>query len=672
MVASAAVVAQAPAAAPPQVTFSKDVAPLLFDRCVKCHHPDGPAPFSLASYQEARRRAAQIANVTASRAMPPWKSEPGYGEFIGQTPLTDAEIDTIEKWVSDGALEGDPTGIRPPSWTPGWQLGTPDLVLNLAQPFTLRADGADVWRVFVFPVPVSALRFVKGLEFRPGNTKTVHHARIRIDRTPASRRLDDQDPAPGYDGLILRSAVYPDGHFLGWTPGQAGPLLPKGLAWRLEPGVDLVVETHMVPSGMVERVAPSIGLYFTTDPPERTPAILRLGRKNLDIPAGNAAYVSSDSFVLPVDAEIQAVQPHAHYRARSIISTATLPDGTIKPLIYIADWDVRWQHLYQYAAPMMMPKGTTIEMRFTFDNSVDNPRNPQLPPRRVFWGEEATSEMGELWIQLLTRTEADRRALNASIEPKMVAEDVIGYEARLRSDAASVSLHDDAGDGYLYLGQPDKAIAHFAATLALAPDSAPAHYNLGNALAEAGRAMEAADQFRMAIRIRPEYSLAHNNLGSVLARAGTVDEAMQHFREAMRTDPANADAHFNAASVLYSRGDVAQAAPLFRRAVQLRPEWPAAVSSLAWLLATSPAAGQRAPAEAIEMAERAVALTERSDAGVLDVLAAAYASGGQFARAEAVADEAIALKPEARVAAAISQRRALYARHQPYLTPARR
>src|SRR4029079_10336404 len=162
--------------------------------------------------------------------------------------------------------EGAPedSGPSPPqrrnAWTDGWQLGKPDLVISLKQPYTLPAEGTDAFHIFVLPIPVDSVRFVRGLEFRPGNPKVVHHANIRIDTTPASRRLDDADPGPGYSGLIARSATYPDGHFLGWTPGQVAPLLPKDLAWRLDRNTDLVVELHMQPSGKAEQVAPSIGL----------------------------------------------------------------------------------------------------------------------------------------------------------------------------------------------------------------------------------------------------------------------------------------------------------------------------------------------------------------------------------------------------------------------------
>ena len=197
------------------VTFARDVAPIVFERCAVCHHPNGSAPFSLLTYATARPHATQIAAVTRTRVMPPWKSEPGYGDFIGHRPLTDGEIRVLQRWLEDGAAEGDPADLpTPPQWTDGWQLGIPDLVVALTQPYMLAAEGTDVSRVFVLPIPIERMRYVRGIEFRPGNAKVVHHANIRIDRTPASRVLDEQDPAPGYDGLLSHSAVYPDGHFL--------------------------------------------------------------------------------------------------------------------------------------------------------------------------------------------------------------------------------------------------------------------------------------------------------------------------------------------------------------------------------------------------------------------------------------------------------------------------
>ena len=415
------------------VTFTRDIAPIVFNACASCHRPGGPGPFSLTTYDEVRRRATQIAQVTKSRFMPPWKVEPAVGHFVGQRPLTDAEIASIERWASSGTPQGDPKHLPPlPKFADGWLLGQPDLIVKPEKPFTLPAQQTDAFRIFAIRVPVKKRTYVTGIEFHPGNARVVHHANIRIDRTDSTRRLDEADPLPGYDGLMPRSAEYPDGHFLGWTPGQVAPLVQPELAWTLEPGSDLVVQLHMQPSGAVEEVLPEIGFYFSDREPARTPTILRLGSQGIDIPPGESRYVIRDSYVLPVDVELLAVQPHAHYRAREIRGVATLPDGTSRMVMHIKDWDFRWQHVYRHESPIKLPKGTRLSMEYTYDNSAANARNPELPPARVFWGQRSRDEMGDLWFQLLAANDTDRRNLNAEITAKMTAEDIVGYETMLK------------------------------------------------------------------------------------------------------------------------------------------------------------------------------------------------------------------------------------------------
>ena len=449
-------------------TYTKNIAPLLADRCGMCHDAGGAAPFELLTYAGVKRHAAQIAAVTRSRYMPPWKADPDNGPFVGQHPLNDAQIDLIHRWVDAGAVEGDPKDLPAPRhWTEGWRLGPPDLIVTLPQAYTLQAEGTDVFRVFVIQLPVTKTRFVRGLEFRPGNPKVVHHANIRVDKTSASRALDDADAGPGYSGLILRSADYPEGHFLGWTPGQVAPLLPKDLSWRLDPHADLVIETHMQPSGKPERVQPSVGLYFSDTPPTRTPAMLRLGRQTIDIPAGEKQYVVTDSYVLPVDVDVEALQPHAHYRARDVRGEATLPDGTTRSLIHVGDWDFRWQHVFQYETPVHLPKDTTLSLRWVYDNSAGNPRNPEHPPARARWGQRSSDEMGDLWIQVLTRDEPDLVTLTRAFRAKVAAEDVNGYEIEIEKHPGDVGLHDDAALLYLEVGRPEGAVAHFQKSLAI-------------------------------------------------------------------------------------------------------------------------------------------------------------------------------------------------------------
>jgi Flp pilus assembly protein TadD len=393
----------------------------------------------------------------------------------------------------------------------------------------------------------------------------VHHANIRVDRTPASRALDDRDPAPGYSGLILRSAEYPDGHFLGWTPGQVAPLLPADLAWQLEPHTDLVVEIHMQPSGREELVQPSIGLYFGDRPPAHTPAMLRLGRQSIDIPAGESHYTITDTYVLPVDVEVQAVQPHAHYRARDVRGIATLPDGSTKRLIHIGDWDFRWQHVYRYESPFRLPKGTTLSMEYTYDNSPANVRNPERPPKRARWGQRSSDEMGDLWIQVLPRSESDLVKLLRDFRPKVAAEDVIGVETELERHPGDDALHNDAAMLYMELSRFEGAIRHFSAALALNPRSAVAHYNLGTALTLARRLDDAAREYQAAIALDPAYPKAHNNLANVWLAQQKYDAAIREFEEAVRLQPDSIAALENLAAAYASAGQTGRAAEVRAR-----------------------------------------------------------------------------------------------------------
>ena len=502
--------------------------------------------------------------------MPPWKVEPVVGHFVGQRPLTDAEIASIERWVSSGTPEGDPKQLPPlPKFADGWLLGRPDLIVRPDQPYTLPAQQNDAFRIFAIRVPIAQRTYVTGIEFHPGKARVVHHANIRIDRTASTRKLDEADPLPGYDGLMPRTAEYPDGHFLGWTPGHVAPLVQPELAWTLEPDSDLVVQLHMQPSGAVEEVLPEIGFYFSDRPPQRTPTILRLGSQGIDIPPGESHYVIRDSYVLPVDVELLAVQPHAHYRAREIRGVATLPDGSSRPVMHIKDWDFRWQHVYRHEAPIKLPRGTRLSMEYTFDNSADNARNPELPPARVLWGQRSRDEMGDLWFQLLAANDTDRRALTAEITAKMTAEDITGYETMLKVTPNDAELHDDVALLYLGMGMAANAVRHFELSAALKPDSAPAQFNLGTALAQAGRLQASVVAFRAALKLRPGYALAHGNLGRVLLAQNNVADALKHLQEAVRLDPSNPRSLLGLAEALAARGAYDVAVEMLERAMKL-------------------------------------------------------------------------------------------------------
>jgi len=552
-------------------TFEKDIAPLLSARCVPCHQPDGDAPFSLVTYEDVRRHARQMAAVTAARYMPPWKPDGGSPAFIGERRLSDDDIAMIGKWVTAGAPRNQVTSRQaPPPSADGWLSGEPDLVLTLPT-YVLRPDGLDVFRNFVVPVPGRETRYVRGLQFRPRD-RAVHHANIRVDSTPASRALDEADPEPGYEGTILHSAVYPDGHFLGWTPGQATPP-STDLAWQLPPGADLVIQLHMRPTGRVERITPLVGLYFTDRPPTQTPAIVRLGRQNLDIAAGVRRYAVRDSFVLPVDAQLLAIQPHAHYRAREVHAWASLPNGTRRSLIDVTDWDFNWQDQYRFAQPFWVPAGTALEMSYTFDNSSDNPRNPSSPPERVRWGWRSSDEMADVWIQMFTRREADRQALMRVANRKMTSEDAVGAELLIEREPNHINLRNDAALIYQELGQPERALEHFVAVARLAPLSPAAHYNEGIALEALGRRDAAKAQYEESIRLDPSYARGHHNLANLLYTEQRFEDAAAEYQAALQIDPSNVDARCSLARVLTETNRASGAVTEYEKALAQRPEY---------------------------------------------------------------------------------------------------
>lgn len=674
------------------VTFTGDIAPIVFDNCVACHRPGGGAPFSLRTYEDVRQRATQIAEVTRSRYMPPWKPEPGYGEFVGARRLSDEQLALIQRWVKTGMIEGDRRELPPvPPSSGEWQFGTPDLVVSMPEPYVLRGGGPDVFRTFVIPIPLSEGRYVKGLEFHPGPQHAVHHANIKLDQTRSSRRLDEDEPGPGYDGGGGRDARFPDGYFLGWTPGQLPRIFRDDMAWYVGPGSDLVVELHMMPAGgghMVstggdqmlptggeQPVQISVGLFFTDQPPARLPYMLRLGRQDIDIPAGAREHVVTDTFVLPVDVDVLAVQPHAHNLAKEIRGFARLPDGATKSLIYIKAWDFNWQDAYRYIEPLSLPKGTTLVMQYTYDNSAGNPRNPYRPPSRVTWGQTTSSEMGDLWIQVVTRQSEDRAALDQAYAPKMLAEDIAGYQKMLEVNPDDARVHYDLAFCYLELGRVDAAVAHLEEAVRLEPSSAWADYELGIVLLRQKRFDEAAQHFRQAATLKPDFSEAYNNLGVVYHAQGKIDEAQRWYGEALRVQPDNAEAHYNLgrvradegkpveaiaeyrealrirpddadvhsnlARLLASRAQIDEALSHYRRALQIRPDSPAALVDLAWILATSNRAEIRAPDEAVRLAERGVALIGSRNAAALHTLAVAYAAAGRFDQAMNTAQGAL-------------------------------
>lgn len=560
------------AAAAPPVTYQKQIAPILLEYCAPCHRPGESGPFSLLTYQDARKRAGQIAAVTGRRYMPPWLPEPGSPGFVGERRLAGAQIELIRKWADAGAPEGERRDSPPaPKFTPGWQLGPPDLVVEAPRPFQVPAEGTDVYWNFVFAPPVGAARYVRAIEIRPGNARVVHHANLLIDRDRTARRLE-KAPGEGFAGMDLTigsDTFDPDGHFLFWKPGGIPAVEPAGMAWRLDPGNDLVLNVHLQPSGKPELVRPSIGLYFTATPQTKYPMLIQLEHDGaLRIPPGASDFVVRDDFRLPLDVDVLAVYPHAHYLGKVLEGYATLPGGSRRLLIRIPDWDPAWQAVYPYREPVFLPKGTILSMAFHYDNSAGNPRNPNSPPKLVLGGNQSTDEMAHLWFQVLPRGGGDRR---------MALQEAI-MRHRLENDPADFSANFNLGALLLSRKEIPAATDYLRRALRSRPEQPSALNSLGVALESDGRFDEAVEQFRHALRAQPDYTDARYNLANALAAQGKMEEAAADFRLVLAANPDDARAREHLAAALTQLGDsaasggrFAAAADSYRELVGLEP-----------------------------------------------------------------------------------------------------
>jgi len=408
--------------APAPVTFTENVAPIVYQNCVTCHRSGEAAPFPLITYDDVKKHAKTIVKATGSRYMPPWHAVHGFGDFADERRLTDEQIATIADWFDHGMPEGDRSKLPPlPTFADGWHLGTPDLVVRMPTGFELPASGPDVYRNFVVPTNLPEDKWVRAIEFRPSARKAVHHVLFAYDASHMLARLDGRDGRPGFGGMGSAGvspgnpgAVGPLG---GWAVGSTPAFLPEGVALPLPKGSDLILQMHFHLTGKPEMEQATVGIYFADKAPERRlysiqiPALFGFGA-GIDIPAGEKNFTVDDSFVLPVDLKAFFVAAHAHYLAREMKATATLPDGTRQPILWIQDWDFNWQDRYFYKTPVMLPKGTRIDVHLSYDNSDDNPRNPHpSPAMRVQWGEQSFDEMGSVVLAA--------QALQASDEPAL-------------------------------------------------------------------------------------------------------------------------------------------------------------------------------------------------------------------------------------------------------------
>jgi Flp pilus assembly protein TadD len=521
------------------ITFTKDIAPVVFDKCSRCHRPGQSAPFSLLGYEDVKKRVKAIHDAVESRFMPPWLPEPGYAQFAGDASLTSEQRGLLLQWLAEGAAEGRPKDLPElPKWPGEWQLGPPDLVISLPSAYMLASEGKDVYRNFVVPIPSSENRFVRAVEFHPGNAKVVHHAFVEVDSSRQSRFLTGSSQPPGFDGMELPPSVHmPMGQLLGWQPGKPAMRSPEGLSWVLEKRSDLVLQLHLHPSGKPETVLPSVGFYFTDRAPTNTLFLLKLARYTIDIPAGKRDYVVEDNYVLPIDVDLFRLNPHTHYLGKRIEGWAVLPDGIRKDLLLIKNWDFNWQGDYPYQDAIPLPKGTTLFMRLSFDNSAENVHNPSQPPKQVRFGLQTTDEMAELWFQVLPHNRNDLALLSNDFFMKHARNSLEAPTLRLQTDPRDAAAHLQLGSALFSLGQVAEGMQHLRAAATLDPNNPLPHSQLGFIYLQQKMLPEAQAEFEAVLRANPEDYEAQGSLGLICMEQRRYTEAEAFFLRALEINP---------------------------------------------------------------------------------------------------------------------------------------
>ncbi|MGH9840260.1 MAG: DUF3471 domain-containing protein [Blastocatellia bacterium] len=406
------------------VTFSKEVAPILFKSCAECHRPGETAPFSVLSYKDVRPWAKSIREKVTNRTMPPWHADPHVGEFKNDRRLAQAEIDTIAAWVEGGAAEGDAKDLPPaPKYVDGWTIGKPDIILQMREEAVLAASGPDEYQYFVIPTNFTEDKYVQMAEARPGNRKIVHHILAlvmppsapggkdftRMTQDELQKVFDDGGQIFYREGYLRRvkmdAPVNDDGCngkfgeddagdvIAGYAPGMPADVLPAGVAKRVPAGSLVILQVHYSKvAGTEQKDRSTVGLIFAKEPPRKQ--MIKRGIENVffKIPAGAAAHQATACWKIKEDITLYSLMPHMHYRGAAMEFEAAFPDGKTEKLLHVPNYDFGWQTVYELKTPRFIPRGTKIQVTATFNNSAKNRYNPD-PTKVVRWGDPTYDEM---------------------------------------------------------------------------------------------------------------------------------------------------------------------------------------------------------------------------------------------------------------------------------------
>lgn len=415
--------ASAAVAAP---TFSKDVAPIFYRHCAACHRPDDIAPMSLLDYKSARPWAKAIREAVITRKMPPWFADPQFGHFRNDARLSEAEIDTIKAWVDAGAPQGDPRDLpATPVFPEGWRLGKPDIVVDIGEDFSV-TPGNDAYEHFIVETHFTEGKWIRAAEIRPGNRKVVHHVHVNLvrdDRESGPTSIEAMTSLSSFlvrDGKLTRVRAdapvvndgcaasvpklpylqgFQEGALASFLPGRPPDVFPDSSAKWIPPGARFEFVIHYAKTdGPPQTDRTSVGLYLAPGPPEKVLRRMDLRNFFFRIPPGEANHEVKRCYTFEKDKALLSITPHMHYRGKDVRYELVRPDGSREVLLSVPRYSFNWQLVYRFQEPVYIEKGSRLTVTTHYDNSPNNPANPD-PASAIRWGDKSEEEMMTSWIE---------------------------------------------------------------------------------------------------------------------------------------------------------------------------------------------------------------------------------------------------------------------------------
>ncbi len=522
-------------------TFHPDIAPLFAVHCGDCHVSGGSAPFPLSTFTEIRKKSGTISKVIADGYMPPWLPDMPRGTYLNERGLTPDQIAKVQAWIAGGMPEGENLGETPPLTRKGWNHGEPDLIVGMPEPFLLPAEGPDIYQNFVIPEAIAGQSFIDALEFSPEASGAVHHAFVLFDERGDARKLDAATPEVGFSGMFVGENVHsPSSMFASWQPGRSAAVAPEGAPVPISSTSDVVIQLHLRPTGKPERIQVKVGFFLTNEPPSWQPVRLLLRALDFEIPVGAEHHEVESSYTLPVTVKVLEVSSHLHHRGKSVLAWAELPDGKSLDLLRIPKWDFDWQTSYRFAQPAILPAGSTLRIRYSFDNSENNAQNPTLPPIPVRYGLSSSDEMAEFWLIVDPVARSEGPSLWKHYSEVYALPDALKLaQALCRSDPRNATFRCALGMAWYANGDFEEAHRELLLAAGLSPDDAEPHKALASVYRRLNDPQRVNQSLLRAIALDPYDYQTRSNLGLLYLKAQQYQDAIKQLEVALRLAPTN-------------------------------------------------------------------------------------------------------------------------------------